>query len=399
MKIILIISKFFPEYTGPSVRMLRLYNFLKKKDIELEIICGGLEYKNEKYYKIQNFKVHRITNLENQRDFKVIKIIKNYFEFFKLWKILRKKKFDLLHVVGQTNLTTSAITISSIKKFPLLIELVNTGAYPKRTLSILNKFWLPKLKYSTVIIAISKFLKKTCTKQGFKKNVWLKPNPINVNKFKIEKNYKLKNRKKISKFKKEDILICSIAKFMPRKNQIFLVKMLKLLPFKFKLILAGPKVKNGPIFERDNLYLKEIKEKIIELNLKDRVMIIENFVKAEKFIKISDIYAMPAYNEGLGTPLLESIACGVPVVANSNEPAFKEWINNGENGYLEKLNKKKWALAIQKCIKINNYKLKKSSEHIHKTASENLINENYYKVIKSLVNSGYNEINLKKIIN
>lgn len=128
-------------------------------------------------------------------------------------------------------------------------------------------------------------------------------------------------------------------------------------------------------------------------------MIIENFVKAEKFIKISDVYAMPAYKEGLGTPLLESIACGVPVVANSNEPAFKEWINNGENGYLEKLSGKKWALAIQKCIKIKNHKLQKSSEYIHRVASENLINENYYRVIKSLVNSGFNEINLKKIIN
>ncbi len=69
-------------------------------------------------------------------------------------------------------------------------------------------------------------------------------------------------------------------------------------------------------------------------------MIVENFVKAEKYIKISDVYAMPAYNEGLGTPLLESIACGVPIVANSNEPSFKEWINNGENGYLEKLREK-----------------------------------------------------------
>lgn len=399
MKIILVISKFFPEYTGPSVRMLRLYNFLKKKNVDLEIICGGLEYKYEKFYEIQGFKVHRLKNLENQTDNKIIRIIKNYIEFFKLWKILKKKKFDLLHIIGQTNLTASAITISSIKKFPLLIELVTKGAYPKRTLPILNKFWLPKLKYSAVIIAISKFLKQTCIKQGLKKNVWLKPNPINVNKFKIEKNVKFKNRKKISKFKKDDILICSIAKFMPQKNQIFLVKMLKFLPFRFKLILAGPRVKNGPMFERDNFYLKEIKKNIIELNLKDRVMIIENFVKAEKFIKISDVYAMPAYKEGLGTPLLESIACGVPVVANSNEPTFKEWVNNGENGYLEKLSGKKWALAIQKCIKIKNHKLQKSSEYIHRVASENLINENYYRVIKSLVNSGFNEINLKKIIN
>ena len=67
MKIILVISKFFPEYTGPSVRMLRLYNFLKKKNVDLEIICGGLEYKYEKFYEIKGFKVHRLKNLDNQK--------------------------------------------------------------------------------------------------------------------------------------------------------------------------------------------------------------------------------------------------------------------------------------------------------------------------------------------
>jgi glycosyltransferase involved in cell wall biosynthesis len=396
MKIILIISKFFPEYSGPSVRMLRLYDFLKKKHVNLEIICGGLEYQEEEYFKIKGFKVHRLANFENQKDFIIIRIIKNYLEFFKLWKILRKKKFDLLHIVGQTNLTTSAITYANINKIPMIIELVSTGSYPRRTLPILNKVWLPKLKELTVVIAISKFLKQKCLDQGLKDNIWYRPNPIDTKKFNIDLSYKNRNRKKISKFDKTDILICSVAKFMPQKNQIFLIEVLKNLSNKYKLILAGPKIKSGNLLVRDKNYLQKIKRLIIQYNLQNRVLLIEKFVDTEKYIKISDIYVLPAYNEGLGTPLLESVACGVPVVANSNEPAFKEWINKGENGYLVKLNEREWSSAIQKCTKIKNYKLKKSSEYIQKVASENLINENYYKIMKNLVNSDFNEINLKK---
>ena len=78
----------------------------------------------EKFYEIQGFKVHRLKNLENQTDNKIIRIIKNYIEFFKLWKILKKKKFDLLHIIGQTNLTASAITYASLNKIPMIIELV-----------------------------------------------------------------------------------------------------------------------------------------------------------------------------------------------------------------------------------------------------------------------------------
>ena len=46
---------------------------------------------------------------------------------------------------------------------------------------------------------------------------------------------------------------------------------------------------------------------------------------------------MPSYKEGLGNTILESLALGVPVIANSSEPSFKEIIKNNKNGYLLKM--------------------------------------------------------------
>jgi len=268
----------------------------------------------------------------------------------------------------------------------MMIELVTKGSHPKRTLPILNRIWLPKLKKFTVVIAISKFLKQKCLDEGLKDNIWYRPNPVDTKKFNVDLSYKNRNRKKISNFDNEDILICSIAKFMPQKNQIFLIEVLKNLPKKYKLILAGPKIKGGNLFFRDKNYLQKIKKLIIQYNLQNRVLLIEKFVDAEKYIKISDIYALPAYNEGLGTPLLESLSCGVPVIANIKEIAFREWIKNKHNGYLVELDKFKWCKAI-KNLNLNKKSVIESSIKIKKITSEKFIFEKYLNILTSLITS------------
>ena len=58
MKVLIVISKFLPEYSGPSWRICNLYknfivnNFVKKKNIL--ILTGGEEYNSNKSYMIKN---------------------------------------------------------------------------------------------------------------------------------------------------------------------------------------------------------------------------------------------------------------------------------------------------------------------------------------------------------
>lgn len=107
---------------------------------------------------------------------------------------------------------------------------------------------------------------------------------------------------------------------------------------------------------------------------------------------------MPAYNEGLGTTLLESISSGVPVFANSNESAFRQWIKHDYNGKLIDMDINEWAKEI---LNFNfEYDSKKISQNILNLASSEKIDEQILGIYKALKNNNKNsEVDVKKILN
>ena len=173
---------------------------------------------------------------------------------------------------------------------------------------------------------------------------------------------------------------------MPRKNQIFLIDVLADLPEKFKLILAGPKIEAGPNYNGDLNYLQTIKTNISQKQLTDRVLVIEDYVLSSVYMKLSDLYFMPAWGEGLGTPMLEAIACGLPVVANANEPAFCEWIKNGHNGQLVPIDSaSQWSDAVINLSDFDPVKRTKISEEMKSSVNNEIINSQYLQHIKTLM--------------
>ena len=216
---------------------------LKKKifsNKNLLFLTGGEEFNDNKNYKINNFHVKRFKNTNSTSQ------ISDFYNYYRNFVYVKKEinlfKPDLIHVVGSNMLTASAIVISRIKNIPLCVELVNSTSKPNQNLPILKYFWTPNLNYNSKIIVISKFLKRKCLSMGYK-NIWYRPNPINIKSFKTIK--KIKTNKKI---------LLNIGQFIPRKNQKFLVKVMKYLPSKFHLILCGPLVKKGSKKERSKLF-------------------------------------------------------------------------------------------------------------------------------------------------
>ena len=60
--ILLVISKFPPEYSGPGVRIPRFYQWYQAKtdSIHLDILCNGKEQTKSETYSYQGWKVRRI---------------------------------------------------------------------------------------------------------------------------------------------------------------------------------------------------------------------------------------------------------------------------------------------------------------------------------------------------
>jgi len=79
----------------------------------------------------------------------------------------------------------------------------------------------------------------------------------------------------------------------------------------------------------------EIQRIIQEQHLKDFVHIAGQVTQTDlvNYYNASDIYAGASYSDGTSVSLLEAMACGLPVIV-SNIPTNREWVTDGENGYL-----------------------------------------------------------------
>ena len=401
MRILLVASKYLPEYTGASFRIDSMYRRLYVLDnmIEVEVLCGGIEHRERDSYVQDGFCVNRIKSRVNTQKGIVYNFISSYSEAFEAWRALRNSQADMIHVVGTSNLTATAIYYARLKQIPLLIELVTTGASPVQSLPGLHYLWKPSLQKQTAIIAISKHLEERCKSLNLIENIWYRPNPVDLNRFSPEPQAKTFLREKHTPFNDSDIVLLMVAKFMPQKNQIFLIDVLAVLPDRFKLVLAGPLVKSGPLSIRDREYYKNIQDKIKYLDLTDRVIIVCNFVDTAEYLKMSDIYLMPNKQEGLGTPLLESLACGIPVIANSNEPAFQDLLRGSSLGLLVDMVVQQWVQKIIKISDSNNIITDLKTKHLRGEVSSKIIDQHYWNLLTVLNNAQVAQsINIKQVL-
>ena len=269
----------------------------------------------------------------------------------------------------------------SKKNKPIIRELCNDTNNPLYPIQFQKYMKSIFKKNNTLMIAISKKLEIVA--QNFEvKNIWHRHNPVDENKFFIDYEKKFYFRKKLTKFSKNDVLLSLVANFIDRKNQLFALDVLNLLPKKFKLILVGP-LKNENYY-----YYEKILKKINDLKLNDRVQIHTGFVENfDEYIKSSDIFLFPSKAEGLGTPLLESQVCGVPVISNYIRNITDTVIREGNGGYFLDLNAESWAKKILIILKIPKYELIKNAEYVSSICSSKFIDSEYQKKINELVNN------------
>ena len=389
MKLLVIASKFPPEYSGPGVRIPKLYHAIGD-NIGLKekyVLCNGIEQTRNENYTHEGFEVTRRT-ISWARKVPVIgQTLTHFLETLQAAAYLRSHPdIDLLHIFGNSGATTAGLAFAKARNIPVIMELVNAEATPFQRLNLFQKIAPHK---NSVVIALSENAKSKAVSLGFPKDkIWCRPNPINTEIFHPNFEKKLKLREMLSPFHENDILISSVAKFMPRKNQVFLIEVLSHLPEHYKLLIAGPLIENGPLHERDKKYVKTIQNRVSQNKLEDRTHIVNDFVNAPDYMHAADIYALPAWDEGFGTPMVEALACGLPVIANKNEAAFQEWVRNGKNGYLCDIqNPKEWAQKIEELLHIDQSTKLKNSDYIQELAGEKNIYKGYVKHIKTLMNN------------
>ena len=391
MKVLLVSSKYQPEYSGSGYRAHNLYKRLSKKfNIDYDVVCSSLIDKKNKTYFHDGVKVNKISYPVEIDKIKGLKkkihiIISMIYEFFYSYKFIKKNdlsKYDLIHTFGNSWPIAFLTYYFYLKKKPIIRELVNdvkTPYYPIQFRTIFKKIFQ---KDNTLIIAISKKLEKLC-KVSKVKNIWMRPNPVNENKFfQISNEKKFELRSKLTNFSTSDIVLLHIASYMERKNHIFLLDILKKLPNNYKLYLGGP-VENK---EHKEMYTI-VKNKAQELDLKNRVIIEKGFVtNMDEYIKMSDVFLFPTWNEGLGTPILEAQACAVPVVANLMFGSTDYWIKNYHGGFVVgNFDVDEWINKIRMSLTINKNTITKNCQKIQNIASTQSIDKQYIEKFYNII--------------
>lgn len=304
-------------------------------------------------------------------------------------KIIASKTFDLIHTFGYSPATAAAIKWSRKHRTPLILELVNPMPTPYQYLPGSRFFSKQDLGAQSAIVAISKELGDMCRSHGLTENVWTRPNPVDTELFTIaSESRKSTAREKISSASSNEKLIVYVAKYSARKNHTFLLDVLAKLPDNYRLVLAGP-----PLTDRDLIpglradQVPYLNKRAEQLGVEKRVEISHGFVDMAEYLAAADVFCFPSKNEGMGTPLLESLTAGVPVIANAGESAFREHLVDGENGYLRELDPAAWAEAIIKASDISENARQKFATDTSDKYSTDRIDANYLKLMTALVNS------------
>lgn len=393
MKILVVTSKYQPEYSGSGLRANNTYIRLNEKyKIQYDVLTSSLEHRGVVNYVYENIKVTRIAGFFKVVKFKgifrkVVVWINLPFEIYGSYKYIKGRidGYDMLHTFGDSWAVGFFSWYFSSYNKPVMRELCNEIVSPYYPLPFKRLFKKLFKRNNMMMVAISPKLESLAI-QSSVKCIWQRPNPVDENKFNLEiREKKFSLRTEISPFYKDDIVLAYVATFWRNKNQLFLLKVLSKLDKKYKLVLAGPVT---PVHEG---YYKKVLAEINNLKLNERVFIVNDFVhNPQEYIAMSDVYLFPSRHEGLGTPILEAQACGVPVVMNEMPGISDKWINIGKAGYVCPLDENIWIKGIERARLIENYKLYENAKFISSVAGSNVIDEEYFirfnKICKDSVN-------------
>jgi glycosyltransferase involved in cell wall biosynthesis len=152
-----------------------------------------------------------------------------------------------------------------------------------------------------------------------KKRITSIPNPVHLKR--IHSYLKRYTPNHPFYFQKQPVIIC-VARFHPLKNHLMLLRSFALVrkTTPVKLILLG-----------QGSQRKVIERIIVEMGLSREVAVIDFKSRPYAFLANADISVLASYSEGQGLAVVESLACGVPVVC-TNWKGVRELIHHGVNG-------------------------------------------------------------------
>lgn len=236
-------------------------------------------------------------------------LIPPYQEIFKyekeLIKILKQNNYKIVH--SHIN-TLSIFPLRAAKKAGVPIRIAHshsTTNKAEKKKNMMKMLLRPfSKKYATHYFCCSELAGRWLfgDKAYDSGDVFLLNNAIDLDKFKYDKKIRTEKRKELGI--EDDVLVIGhIGRFVAQKNHTFLIDIFNEIYKKNNntiLLLAG----QGPLQE-------EIKNKVNELGLKDKVKFLGQINDAYRLYQAIDIFVLPSLYEGLPVVGVEAQATGL----------------------------------------------------------------------------------------
>lgn len=386
MNVLVVCSKFLPEYSGAGLRAHRTYQRLSARSgLRYEVLCSSLlhfDYINRSY-QYEGIRVTRVSSpwklrylQAKQRGWRwPARLLYGVFAldeslrtlWFLLWRI---RRVDRVHTFGHCWSAGIAAIVAGVFRKPVIRELVTMGSRPDDPPGIRPLVrWA--LKRSGQIVAISPLLEERARALHFDR-VWCRPNPVDLVRFELSAAGKEKYRAQYTRFKSTDRVLLDISKYTPLKNKRLLVEAMRLLPEEVKLVICGP------LEETQREVYQELQTLAEQLGVRDRVELQTGFVNhPERYIQMCDVFVFPSLSDGLGTPVLEALCCGKPVVANRLEGVTDRWITDGVSGVLCQPNAQAFAQGILRALQIDAGQMRTAARELREQVCTQVIDAHY----------------------
>lgn len=237
-------------------------------------------------------------------------------DLFSAWKIANITKqggFDVIHCHCSHSVSIAALASLFYPKFKIIAT--RRVDFPVK-LNFFNKFKYLN-KNIAKIVCISDAIKKVLIRCGFPESMLVTIHSgIELDRFAACDGSEVRKR-----FAGK-VLVGTVAAFAGHKNYPLLLEAAALMKNEdIAFIAVG-----------DGKLLPEMKIKAEKLQLKN--FHFEGYrTNIGEYLKAFDIFVLPSKKEGLGTSVLDAMACRLPIVA-THSGGIPEAVSDGENGFL-----------------------------------------------------------------
>ncbi len=308
-----------------------LTDLLEVVNKKIECTVLSLSDKEDKYSK--NINAWGIKVISISHEINTIGILKHIKE------IILAGNYDLIHAnLVHSIYYTAIVNIICKKKMPPLVLTEHSTDDKRRHWAIFKP--IEKIVYSQYkeVISISNQTQNNLIS-------WLHPrdigkfkviyNGINLDKFYNAKGYSRTN--KDFDYQQDDFVLCLVGSFTPQKNHSTIIEVVKKLPSNYKCLFVG----EGPL-------LGEIKEKVSEENLNDRIAFWGYRNDIPEIMHSVDLVLVPSLWEGFGLVAAEAMASRTAIVS-SNVQGLSEVVSDcgiqvdpqDVNGFVDAIQKMK----------------------------------------------------------